>query len=303
MAHRRWRPGRWALGAARYGLASAVLLAAGSLLTMGTALEPRCAGETGDGKARPAASAEPSTPARDETSPETIRDLRTAVTDVADEATLGAVVVDRATGDQVLDVNPRRSFHTASLVKLLIAIDTLERSRDKAATADRVDSMLRTSDDDVASALWVAGGASAIVARMAERIGLADTRPPEDPAMWGYTRTTARDVAAVYNYLLREAPDRQRDVIVTALAGTSERAADGWPQHFGIPAATPGPWAVKQGWSNTGTQRTVHSTGLVGQDWRHVVVLLVESPLRTSWAALRDAVTSAARTVVPLTRA
>jgi hypothetical protein len=228
-----------------------------------------------------------------------IADLPTIVEEIADDAVIGGMLIDRRTGQLLLAVNPDRTFRSASLVKLLIAMDALDRDPDSDRTSQLVRTMLVESNDEIASMLWVEGGGARIVTTMAQRIGLTGTMPPADPGMWGYTPTTARDVAEVYRYLMSSAPARQRELIVRALAETRERAADGWLQYFGIPDAMDEPWAVKQGWSDAPGDLVVHSTGLVGENWRYIVVLMVQAPAGDGWAPLRDAVTAAAEALEP----
>jgi hypothetical protein len=150
------------------------------------------------------------------------------------------------------------------LVKLLIALDYLHRAGppDTIPSADRqlLESMLRTSDDAAASALWRRGGSAAIVERTATRLGLTGTRPPADPevwgyttiTVWGYTTITATDTARIYRHLLDQADPQTSGFILDALSDAAQCAADGHDQYFGIPASAPRPWAIKQGWSGFG---------------------------------------------------
>lgn len=224
-------------------------------------------------------------------------DLTAAVHAVSPSVTLGAIVYDRRRGRKLLAVQRDRQFPSASMVKLLIAIDTLRRSP---AAGSRVTRMLTYSNNKIASALWAAGGGTAIVRRTAARIGLRDAAPPRIPSQWGSTLLSARDVAAIYRYILTELPAGRRELIVHALAATSRRAADGTDQYFGIPSAFDRPWAIKQGWGSTARKAVLHSTGLVGEKWRYIVVLLTEHPRPARWPRLRTAVTTAARTTEPL---
>ncbi|MFJ9367615.1 hypothetical protein ACIRRA_24780 [Nocardia sp. NPDC101769] len=43
---------------------------------------------------------------------------------------------------------------------------------------------------------------------MTDLIGLTGTQPPSDPSQWGETRTTPKDVVAVYHYLSMLSPNR-----------------------------------------------------------------------------------------------
>ncbi|MFE6993700.1 hypothetical protein ACFVFN_37030, partial [Streptomyces pharetrae] len=116
--------------------------------------------------------------------------------------TAGVAVFDRQTGAFTEQVNSAGQFRSASVVKLLIALDLLwNRSPDALAAADRsrVDAMLRGSDDAAASHFWSVNGSGAIIDRMVARLGLTDTaRPPSThPGFWGYTALSARDTVKI----------------------------------------------------------------------------------------------------------
>ncbi len=173
-----------------------------------------------------------------------------------DGTTFGVVVVDRETGETTAEENQHDQFRSASLVKLLIALDYF-RQRGPAAEIPEEDrellgSMLRVSDDEAASVLWVQQGQETIVERMVGLLGLEDTEPPADRRIWGYTATSAADVARTYEYVLGEANPETREFILGHLREVTRCAVDGRHQYFGIPRAAPEPWAVKQGWSGFG---------------------------------------------------
>lgn len=209
--------------------------------------------------------------------------------------TLGAVVYDRVSGAPLLSVNPDHQFRSASLVKLLIAIDVLNRGATD-NERNRVARMLSVSDDGIASSFWVAGGRPDIVTRSVALLGLTGTAPPESPGRWGEVKLTANDMVRVYQYVMTM-PAADHTLIVDAMAQAPEIAADGYDQHFGIPDGMNTQWAIKQGWGNNSVAKVFHSTGLVGTDWRYVVVLLTEHPLGVSTAASLQSVTAAASTL------
>ncbi|WP_218004505.1 hypothetical protein [Microtetraspora niveoalba] len=171
--------------------------------------------------------------------------------------TAGYVVFDRQAGKVIANRRVHHRFRSASVVKILIAIDYLERRKGAvpARDASLLASMLRGSDDDAATALWRLGGQGDIVRRMAGKIGLTDTAPPPaaKPGFWGYTAISAIDIARVYRYLLDKAAPRVRDGVMGHLRQARQCATDGFDQYFGIPRGVPRPWAVKQGWSGYGS--------------------------------------------------
>ncbi|GLX00160.1 hypothetical protein [Microtetraspora sp. NBRC 16547] len=218
----------------------------------------------GAAAASTAASTAPSTVAS--TAPSTV--ASTAVSAVASTVTprpvrvpsgvtAGYVVFDRQAGRVIANHQVHRRFRSASIVKILIAIDYLERQKDPIPARDAalLAPMLRGSDDDAATALWRRGGQGRIVQRMARKIGLTDTAPPPaaKPGFWGYTAISAIDIARVYRYLLDKAEPRVRDVVMGHLRQAQQCATDGFDQYFGIPRGVPRPWAVKQGWSGYGS--------------------------------------------------
>ncbi|MCM6774212.1 class A beta-lactamase-related serine hydrolase [Nocardia sp. CDC159] len=165
------------------------------------------------------------------------------------------LVFDRATGDSGVQFGAHKQYRSASVVKLLIALDYLESHDPQSIPADdlaRLQAMLRSSDDDAASYLWVVGGWDEIVKRTAAKLGLADTAPPASRGMWGYTAISAADVVTVYRYILDKANPAVRQFIMSNLHEATKCAQDGFDQYFGIPRAFDRPWAVKQGWSGFG---------------------------------------------------
>lgn len=217
-----------------------------------------------------------------------------AATSVEPNTTLGAVVYDRTTGQELLSYKADRQFRSASLVKLLIAVVLLDRGADE-DDRTRIARMLSMSDDDIASALWTRHGGPALVTRAVSLMGLRATEPPEEPGKWGQVRLTARDMVRVYQYVMDSLPPADHTLIVDALAKAPEYAADGFRQHFGIPDGLDIQWAIKQGWGNNDTAMVLHSTGLVGAKWRYIVVLLTKHPLGSGWRTSANSVTAAAR--------
>lgn len=104
----------------------------------------------------------------------------------------------------------------------------------------------------------------------------------------------------VYRYLMDNASDGIRSVVLTTLRKATKAGADGFNQYFGIPNGIDKPWAVKQGWSCCDPTRNLHTTGLVGEDDRYIVVILTSRPGSVSWATESRQVTAAAHTVESL---
>lgn len=191
--------------------------------------------------------------------------------DVPAGVTAGVAVFDRQTGTFTEQVNTAGQFRSASVVKLLIALDVLwNRGPDALPATDRarLDTMLRGSDDAAASTFWANNGAGSIVDRMVTRLSLADTvRPPSThPGYWGYTALSARDTVKIYRYLLDSAPAAVRDFVLGNLRQSTRCATDGYDQHFGIAGSFNRPWAVKQGWSGFSSGGCTATTAKVANE-------------------------------------
>lgn len=194
---------------------------------------------------------------------------------------VGFEVFDRQAGTVLISQSVGQQFPAMSVVKLLIALDTLASDNwvtPDDATRQEIHQMLADSDDEIADRLWSAHGGPAIVTRMVGLLGLTGTRSPDDPDEWGDTEITPQDMVTVYRYLADQLPNPGRDLVLDALAGAPQIAADGFDQYFGIPHGMPNmTWAVKQGWGTSGSQAVMNSTGLVGTDLRYVVVILTSA--------------------------
>src|SRR5688500_9868857 len=73
--------------------------------------------------------------------------VEAAAREVEPNTTLGAVVFDRVSGGTPLSLNADQQFRSASLVKLLIAIDALHEGVSE-SRRERLVRMLSASDDD-----------------------------------------------------------------------------------------------------------------------------------------------------------
>ncbi|SFO08175.1 hypothetical protein [Amycolatopsis rubida] len=206
-------------------------------------------------------------------------ELSTELPALVPQGHVSVVVFDRAKGTTPVSLDPHRRYTSASLVKLLIALDALDRGGNPGIVRE----MLSRSDDDTASKLWVQGGETRIVRAAVTEMGLAETRPPKNPGRWGDTEITAADITRVYRYLMDRAPAQHRMTILNALGGATENGADGFRQYFGIPDALGDvSWAVKQGWSCCNPGRILHTSGLV-EDHRYIVTVLTENPRSVSY--------------------
>ncbi|MFJ1759955.1 hypothetical protein ACIOD2_06520 [Amycolatopsis sp. NPDC088138] len=216
---------------------------------------------------------------------------------------VGFVLFDRESGKELASLNRDTPYYTASVVKLLIAIDEVRDENGgwalpDAADVDDLTDMLSGSNDAIASELWERNGGNEIVTRTAALIGLTNTTPPADPTQWGMAKTSAADVVATYEFLEDTVPDDVAQPLLTALGDARNPADDGWDQYFGIPDGLPGTsWQIKQGWMILRNALVLNTTGVVNN--RYVVVLLTQQPLISS-AKGRAAVTAGITTLAPL---
>jgi hypothetical protein len=316
------RPAR-ALRAVAVVLALAGLSACGSgAADGGTAQPPPSASGSGD-----AGSAGLGTAGSPAASPS----VSTGVVAVPAGVTAGIAIYDRQAGTFVIQQKASWRFRSASLVKLLIALDYFWAKGPSyavpAADKPKLDVMLRSSDDSAATGLWKANGQRDIVTRMVQRLGLQDTAPPpaSQPGYWGYTAVSAGDLVRVYQYLLGKAPAPVRDYIMGNLHASTKCGTDKYDQSFGIPSAFRKPWSAKQGWSGFGDNpatpctapvafpaglvqaaapnnpdmsgEVLHTTGTVGADDRYIVAVLTVHPNGTQYAKAATAVTKLTRSL------
>ncbi|HEY3471042.1 MAG TPA: hypothetical protein VGL47_38300 [Amycolatopsis sp.] len=231
---------------------------------------------------------------------EVASNVAAAVTSASPGTTTGFVVFDRESSRELASLEADRQFYTASVVKLLIAIDEVhdERTDTWALPDAELTNMLAGSNDAIASAFWERNGGTAIVSRTAALVGLSNTTPPTDPTQWGMAKTSASDVLATYEYLEDVVPDEVAAPLLAAMGNARNPADDGWDQYFGIPDGLPGmAWQIKQGWMVLRNALVLNTTGVVGG--RFVVVLLTQQPLVSS-AKGRAAVTAGVKTLGPL---
>lgn len=235
----------------------------------------------------------------------------------------GIAVFDRQTGSFLTQLHTTTRFRSASLVKLLIALDYLWNRGPAYALADtdraRFQVMLRSSDDDAATYFWNKGGTEQVVIRMVSRLSLQGTRPPSAIGRtgWGSTTLTAADLVRIYSYLLDTAPAGMRDTVLGNLRQATRCGTDRFEQSFGIPSAMARPWAIKQGWYGFGdipadpctatealpltappsppaikgsaasgvlSGEVLHTTGIVGTGDRYIVAMLTQYPPGTCFA-------------------
>ncbi|MFC4336923.1 serine hydrolase [Salininema proteolyticum] len=186
------------------------------------------------------------------------------------EGEYSVAVYDRSEDEFLIELDEDRPRAALSIIKIPIAIEALENGADE----EEVATMLRTSDDAIASDYWVEYGGPLLIEDFREDYGLQDMTQPVDWEWWGMTELSARDTVKIYRHVVEELDADHREVILGALRDMENEGADGFPQDFGIAeAADDRPWAVKQGWACCDTDRELATTGLVGEDFEHIIVI------------------------------
>lgn len=202
---------------------------------------------------------------------------------------VGVAVLDLQTG-QVLSQKGDRPFYSASLSKLILAVDALQQplSDDDQELIHRA---LSASDDEAMDVLWTRFDGMDAIGRVAAEAGLTGTHAPEDPSQWGEVVITADDMVQLYRYILGSPV---RDTIVAALSSAPATAADGFDQAFGLLGVT-GAYA-KQGWMYyLPSDVYLHSAGVL--DNRYAVAVLTTSPTG-SWTTARQSINAVSQALL-----
>lgn len=188
--------------------------------------------------------------------------------------TFGVAVLDLRTGQ--LAVVGTEQFYSASLSKLILVVDMLDRDVEITGTVHGlITRALGASDDDAMNSLWVRFDGPAAMTRVAASIGMDAIRTPADRSQWGEVVISPAGYARLYEHIMTEMDPADRDIIVTSLSAAPPAGADGFHQHFGLLGGQLDAFA-KQGWMYYGNRLYLHSAGVVGN--QYVVVLMSIQP-------------------------
>ena len=241
----------------------AVVLAAPSLATSVTPADPAVQ-----------VLAPPPIPVTPSPAPEYAGDMVAAgMNAVPSNMSFGTAVLDLSTGD--LETDGVGEFYSASLSKLMLIVDMLDRGTDLSTSDDQlIARALSVSDDNAMNALWSTFGGPAAMTRVATNLGMTDTETPDDPSQWGETTVSPAGYARLYQHILTEMTEDDRDLIVNDLRTAEPKAADGFPQFFGL-LGQPADVYAKQGWMYYGSKLYLHSAGVVHDNTGDYIVVLM----------------------------
>lgn len=214
-------------------------------------------------------------------------------------------ILDLRTGVSAFSTSAPVPMFAASLAKVILIVDVVDRRREEGLPVGDTDlelmrRALGPSDDLAMNELWTRFDGQGAAPRVSTRLGLSGTAAPADPTYWGQMLITAADLTAVYRHVLTM-PNADRDLIIGALAAAPAVATDGFAQDFGLLGPrTVGIAVAKQGWmccGEDGRTAYLHSAGLVGDDGRFVVVLLSRQQLEQDWQLQKDRLSAVADAV------
>lgn len=209
----------------------------------------------------------------------------------------GVAVLDLDTGEYSGAGDDAGLFPSESVAKVLIATELLLTGQMNGATESLARSMITTSDDDAADALYPRAGGDDVLPRVAAHYGITGLgAPPTAAGWWGLTQISAHGLVQLYAALQHD--PTVGPWLIDAMAHASPVAADGTQQFFGLPAAVPGS-AIKQGWGHesvSGNQAVANSTGYVAGHL--AVAILTQGPPSSYLAGVAGMVTAQAQALL-----
>lgn len=217
-----------------------------------------------------------------------------------EDGTYSVAVLDRATGELEGNRNRATPLYSASLVKLVVAIDVLQRRSGGLHVEESDLALIRrslsASDDDAMNTLWDRFQGAEAVERVAAQLRLTTLRPPSSPGNWGDTLLSATDMVLLFDHVLTRMPPPERDLIMGALDSASPIAAGGFDQAYGFDArAVREPTATKGGWMCCRDgEISMHSAAVVGPSRRFVAAILSTHAGGSGYSPAKESVTDLA---------
>jgi hypothetical protein len=230
-----------------------------------------------------------------------------AAVDAQDTGSLkfGVAVLDRASGQETDGADAAAQFDCASVLKLFLITDVLHQAEQGAVTVgpaalDQIHRALTISDDSAMNALWGEYHGADAIQQLIGLAGLRDTvvTPAARGGFWGGVLISARDVLAVYQYVLTSLSPADRDLVISTLNNAQAVGYQGFDQGFGLlgPTRTASTKA-KQGWMGYQHLTMLHSTGVLDSG-NQVLVAILSSRAGGGYATARTQLNSAATALV-----
>lgn len=198
-----------------------------------------------------------------------------------DGTDVGIAVLDRRTGTLATNDAGASLFNSASLSKVLTAVDLLTDTEESTDTERRlIQAALGPSDDRAMNSLYTRSGGSSGITRVIERLGLQDTTVSDDASQWGEVQLSPRDMTSVLRFVVDGLAPADRDLVLASLTAAPAQATDGFDQAFGLlDPARRGPAAAKQGWlCCLDDSVDLHSAGFPDEAGRYVVAIFSQQP-------------------------
>jgi hypothetical protein len=213
--------------------------------------------------------------------------VRAAEESASGSEKLGVAVLDRVSGTETDGADASATFPCASVLKLFLITDLFHQQEQGVITLSSTDlteinSALTISDDQAMDTLWVKYHGAAAVTQLIDIAHLPDARMTAiaQSGKWGGVLISARDVLAVYEYVLTKLTTADRDLIINTLNHANPVGYQGWNQAFGLldPATRSATTKAKQGWSGWYGQTLLHTTGILDEHDKLVVAILSSRP-------------------------
>ena len=204
-----------------------------------------------------------------------------------DGVQFGVAVLDRATGTETLGKAGSTQFYCASVLKLFLITDLLHQQEQGTITLGQRDNddirlALTESDDAAMDSLWENYNGPAAINGLIKLVQLQDTQVPANinkTGEWGETLISARDVLAVYQYVLTQLTANDRNLIIGDLNNANPVGYQNFNQAFGLLGPTRnGTTKAKQGWMSYQHQIMLHTTGILDSKNQVVVAILSARP-------------------------
>jgi hypothetical protein len=227
-----------------------------------------------------------------------VEELRAAIVQSAESAAAegvrqAVVIIDRSTGEVLVEHQAGTTFNSESITKLFTAAYYLVQAGGApgADLEEDLHLLIARSDNAVQIRLWRAN----ILSSVRERYDLGSiSNAPGSGRAWGSDRITASAVAA---FLYRASNDPiVGPKLFEWMAESTPTGTDGFNQAFGFNALS-GNHGSKQGWSDPGwRQPNLHSAGWTD---RYVGAILQTTTAGASYAVMRAASTRTAALLAP----